>query len=554
VVPLQAGLTADVRSELLITWAAVLTVLLIGCVNIAGLLLARSAARSREIATRMALGGGRTAIVRQLLVESLLLALGGCAAGVALGRLALAGLKRLGAADFESWRPITIDARVTLAMLGIAVLTSLVFGLAPAISTSRLDIRSVLMEGGRGVAGGRRRWSRQALVVAEVALSLVLLVSAGLLVRTLSYLNALNPGFDPHNVLAAQASLQDARYKTAAGVNRLYRESLERIRLIPGVQSAAVALTLPYQRPLNWNFRALDGDDSDGHIMETVYTTPGYFETMRIPLVKGRSFRESDTPDSAKVAMVSQLFAEKFFHGRDAVGRHLALGKTACEIVGIVGDVQQHSGIGNFGPVSTEPTLYLPVAQVPDAMLQLVHVWFPPNWVIRGGGPTGPLAARVQAAVAAVDPQLPIAKFQTIDDLEAHITSDQRYHAALFSIMAGLALLLAALGLYGLISHAITQRTHELGIRLALGATAGQAMANAMRPGILLAVAGVAVGYVLSRLAVRFLEHLLWGVRATDPATFVATAAILLLVAAAASLIPALRILRLDPARTLRSE
>jgi len=181
-------------------------------------------------------------------------------------------------------------------------------------------------------------------------------------------------------------------------------------------------------------------------------------------------------------------------------------------------------------------------------------VWFPPNWVIRGGGPTGPLAAQVQAAVAAVDPQLPIAKFQTIDDLEAHITSDQRYHAALFSILAGLALLLAALGLYGLISHAITQRTHELGIRLALGATAGQAMANAVRPGILLAVAGLAAGYVLSRLAVRFLEHLLWGVQPTDAATFVVTATILLLVTAAASLIPALRILRLDPARTLRSE
>jgi predicted permease len=551
IVPLAAGLTRNVRQELLITWAAVLIVLLIGCVNIAGLLLTRSAARSREIATRMALGGGRAAIVRQLLVESLLLAVCGGALGAGIGTLALGWLKRLGAVAFESWHPITIDLRVLAVMMGIAVLTSILFGLLPAISTSRLDLRSVLVEGGRGNTGGRRHWSRNTLVACEVALSLVLLVGAGLLIRTLTYLNGLNPGFDPHNVLTAEVSLQDARYKTSAAVNRLYSQSVQRIRQIPGVQSAAAALTLPYERPLNDGFRLLEGPDTQRHGIETVYTTSGYFETLRIPLIAGRTFRDSDTPDSPKVAIVTESFVKRYLRGESAIGRHISGPR---EIIGVVGDVQQRSGLGNFGPISIEPTLYLPVTQTNDAYLQMVHTWFAPKWVIRASGPIGSLSAQVQTAVGATDPLLPIAKFRTFDELQARITRDQRYHAALFSILAGLALLLAAIGLYGLISQSITQRTHELGIRLALGSTAGQAVTQAMRPGILLALAGIVAGAGLSFLTVRFLESFLWGVRPTDTATFIATAAILLLVAVVASLIPALRILRLDPARTLRSE
>ncbi|HEV3201753.1 MAG TPA: ABC transporter permease [Bryobacteraceae bacterium] len=555
VVPLQSGLTGDVRSELLMTWAAVLAVLLIGCVNIAGLLMARSATRSREIATRMALGGGRVAIVRQLLVESLLLALGGCAAGVCIGTLAIVWLERLGARDLELWHPIAIDTRVMLAMLGIAFLTSLVFGLMPALSASRLDIRSVLSEGGRGVAGGRRHWPRQALVACEVALTLVLLVSAGLLVRTLGYLNGLNPGFDARNVITAQASLEDARYNTSAAVNRLFTRSLERIRLIPGVQNAAVALTLPYERPLNDSFKTLDGDDRDRHQVEVVYSTPSYFEAMRIPMLRGRAYRDSDTPDSSKVVVVSESFAARYFHGLEAVGHHLDLGGgEATEIVGVAGDVQQNSGLDAVGPLSIEPTIYRPASQVSDGFFRMIHAWFPPKWVVRATGPAGSLTAQIQSAVASVDSQLPIARFQSIDDLQALNTKGQRYDAALFSILASLALLLAAIGLYGLISQSIAQRTHELGIRLALGATAQQAMVNAIKPGILLALAGVAAGGVLSRVAVGFLEHLLFGIRSTDPLTLAATAGILLLVTVLASLIPALRILRLDPARTLRNE
>ena len=319
----------------------------------------------------------------------------------------------------------------------------------------------------------------------------------------------------------------------------------------PGFSWAAVALTLPYERPLNDGFRILDGDDGSMHGTEAVYVTPGYFATMRIPVLRGREFLDSDTPASAPVVVVSQSFAARFFHGKEAVGHHLSTG----EIVGVVGDVQQHTGLyQNHGPISVEPTLYFPVSQTSDGMLQLVHAWFSPKWVIRASGPIGSLTAQVQRAVASVDSQLPIASFQTIDDLQVQITSGQRYRAALFSIFAGLALLLAAAGIYGSISQSIAQRTHELGVRMALGASAAQTIAGVMKPGILLALLGAGAGYLLSLAATRFLEHLLWGVRPADPIAFAAAAAILLLTAALASLAPALRILRLDPAQTLRNE
>jgi predicted permease len=390
----------------------------------------------------------------------------------------------------------------------------------------------------------------------EVALSLVLLVGAGLMVRTLVYLNGLNPGFDTHHVLAAEASLQDARYNELASVERLYRESLARIHGIPGVVSAAVALSLPYERPLNNGMRVVDGDDPEANpTIELVYATPGYFDTLRIPLVSGRGLLETDTPKSAGVAVVSRAFAEKYLKGRIAVGRHLSLGGNAREIVGVVGDVQQHSGIsGGLGPIAVEPTVYVPVGQLNSGFIQVVHTWFSPKWVIRTNGPAPQLPAQVRAAVASVDPLLPVARFRTVDELAGHYTQGERYLAALFSMLAGLALVLAAVGLYGLISQTIAQRRHELGIRMALGATAAQTIAGVMRPGLLLAAGGVIAGLVLSSLAVKLLKSMVFGVRENDPTTFAAMAGVLLLVASVASLAPALRILKMDPAETLRNE
>jgi predicted permease len=425
----------------------------------------------------------------------------------------------------------------------------------PAFQSSRVDIRSVLMEGGRGIAGSRSKWPRYALVAAEVALSLILLVGAGLLLRTLSYLNSLSPGFDTRHVLTAQTSLQDARYRSSVAVNRLFREGLDRVRKVPGVESAAVALTLPYQRPLNFGFRALDGSTAERHTIETVYVTPGYVETMRIPVIRGRAFRDSDSADSAKVVMVSAVFAARFFRDQDAIGHHLEIDKASREIVGVVGDVLQHSGLsGGSGPVSIDPTLYLPVTQASDGFLQTVHTWFAPKWIVRTSGDIAGLPAQVQAAVSTFDPQLPMATFRTIDQLQSTMIGEERSNALLFSILAGIAVLLAAVGLYGLISQSIAERTHELGVRMALGASPEQAIVTAVRPGILLAVAGVGAGAGLSLLAVRLLKHMVWGVQPADPLTFAATAVLLIAVAALASAVPALRILRLDPWKSLRNE
>jgi predicted permease len=554
IMPLQKSLTMGSRSQLLITWAAVLTVLVIGCVNIAGLLLAGSGSRGREIATRMALGARRGSIVRALFLESLLLAIGGGVAGIAVGSFALDWLKQLGADRNELWRTIELDGRVLAVMLGVSVLTSLLFGLAPAFHTTRLDIRSVLTEAGRGNSGVRRQWTRGALVACEVALSLVLLVGAGLLVRTLQYLNSLSPGFDTHNVLAAEASLQDARYQTADAINRLYDQTLDRIRRISGVRSAAVALTLPYERPLNNAMRTIDGADRKEHTIELIYATPTYFDAMRIPMLAGRRLRDTDTLKTASVVVISQSLANRFFNG-DAVGRHLTLGGGSREVVGVVGDVQQHVSFATKdGPIVLAPTVYVPTTQIRDGFFRMAHTWFSPKWVIRTSGPAAGLPEQVRAAIASVDPRLPVAHFRTFDDLRGLQTGDQRYMAALFSILAGLAVLLAAIGLYGLISQAIAQQRHELGIRLALGATHPRAIATAVTPGILLAVAGIVAGIAGSLGAMRFLKHLLWGVKETDPTTFVLTAVLLLVVAVVASLAPALRILRLDPAETLRSE
>lgn len=555
-VPYQTSLTADVRTQLLLTWGAVLAVLLIGCVNIAGLLLARARERSREIATRLAVGGSRAQIVRQLLAESLVLSLAGCVVGIAAGSFAIDGLKRMGAAQFELWHPIELDWRVAMAMLALAVGTSIIFGLAPAIASSRLDIRSVLVEGGRGVAGRRTHWTRGALVAGEVALSLVLLVAAGLLVRTVAYLHDVRPGFDARNVMAAEASLQDKRYETSAAVGRLFRESLDAIRRIPGVESAAVALSLPYERPLNSGFRIIDGRNERGEIADWVYATPGYFAAMRIPILRGREFRESDDAQAAKVLVVSQSFSARYFPEGGAIGHHMVCGRNdTCEIVGIAGDVRQHSGItGDDGPLSIEPTIYFPAAQTTDGFVKLAHTWISPKWVIRTGGPVRGLEGRVQSAIASVDPMLPVAHFRTMDELRGRYTNQQQYLAMLFSVLAGLAVLLAAIGLYALIGRGIVERQHEIGVRLALGATARHAMVEVMRPGLLLSGAGIVAGAAISMATVRMLKSLIWGVQPTDVANFLVTAGILLVVTVAASLVPALRILRLDPAETLRSE
>lgn len=556
-VSLQRGLSNEVRKPLLLIWSAVAVVLLIGCVNIASLLLARASGRTREIATRLSLGSGRGAVLRQMLTESLVLAVFGGLLGIGLGYLGLHGLMALGKDSLELWQKVGLDRRVLVVTSAVSLLTSLLFGLFPAIQASRLDIRSALTEGGgRGTAGARSRWPRRLLVVGEVALGVVLLVGAGLFIRTFSYMQNLRPGFDPANVLTAKLSLQDARYNTAARTNKLFNESLDRIRQLPGVESAAAGLSLPYERGLNNGFKLLDGPHADGknHISDWNYTTPDYFRALRIPLLRGRRFSIADDSKSRPVAIVNEAFVKEYLPDQEPVGSHLKSGKATREIVGVVGSVQQKPGWGHYGPIAAIAAVYFPAAQTEDNSLLLLHTWFSPNWVVRTNGATEGLIAGMQRAVQAVDPQLPFASFRTMLDVRSRAYADQRFEATLLSILAGLALLLAAVGIYGLIANSVVERTRELGIRMAMGATIGQAMRTVAAPGITLALVGIVVGSVLARGSVGMLEHLIYGVKTTDPLTFASVAVVLLLIAAAASYIPALRIVRLNPAETLRDE
>ncbi|HEY7306156.1 MAG TPA: ABC transporter permease [Bryobacteraceae bacterium] len=553
-IPLQAGLTSDVRSKVRLMWGAVGLVLLIGCVNIAGILLARSVTRSREIATRLALGAGRTRVIEQLLAEAILLAACGGLLGLGIGQLALKGLLWLNPGQFAFWSPVHLDARVMAVMLAIALGTSLVFGLVPAFEATSVDLRSALSEGGRGASGSRRPWKRQALVFAEVALGVVLVAAAGLLIRTFSSLMNRNPGFNPNHVMSASLSLQDARYNTAAAGVRLFRESLERIRAIPGVESAAVALSLPYQRPLNIGVERITGHDVSGkeQIINCTYVTPGFFETLQIPLLRGRVLTEADTVAADKVAVVNQAFVDYYLPNEpDPLGTLV----NGYRIVGVVANIQEGNGWGgHYGPINAFRDVYIPASQFPDEMFAMANTWFSPSWIVRTRGTIPGLPKQMRRALQAVDPQLPFSGFHSMTEVRAASLAQQRYWAALFSALGGLALGLAALGLYSLIAQSVAQRTREMGIRLALGATVQDVVRAAAGPGITLAVAGIGAGLILAFFATRLMKGLIWGVTPNDPLTFIIVAGLLVVVAALSSILPALRLIRLDPAVTLRSE
>jgi predicted permease len=553
---MQQAMADDFRvpltQPLMLLWAAVGVILLIGCINVAALMLARSGTRRHEIATRLALGSGRRGILGQLLAENLLIALAGGAGGLFLGYWCLAGLRWLVAQSLELKQPMAIDFRVLAMTAFAALIASVLFGLYPAWEATRVDIRTSLSSTGRSIFGPRRTWPRRALVVCEVALGTVLLISAGLMLRTLSYFTGLNAGYDGHEVLTANLSLQDARYSMASDVNRLFDESLARIRQYPGVQAAGVGLTLPYQRALNDGARVLDGPHAmpDNREVNITYVTPGYFEALRIPLVRGRLLNVRDQSNSARVAIVNEAFVKSFFKGDSPLSSHLSFNKDV-EIVGVVGDVPV---AGFSDPLATIPNIYVPASQQTDAFFQLVHTWFTPSWVVRASGPQTDIARGMSAAMAAADPQLPFAAFRTMDEVRYKSFALQSLESALLGTLAGLALLLAVIGIYGLIAHSVTERVREFGIRIALGASVSRAISQAVQPAIVLTAAGVAIGYALARWSSAMLKSVVYGVQLTDGATYATVIAVLLLAGVCASIVPSLRIARIDPARTLRDE
>jgi predicted permease len=552
-IPLQQGETQDVRQPILVLWGAVGVVLLIGCVNIAGLLMARGVSRAPEIATRIALGGDRRTIVSQLLTESLVLAACGGILGLAIG---YAG-SRIFATLLEdafgvSGGDVGLDLRVLIITSGLALATSVIFGLLPAWQASGVNLRDTLVASGSpSIAGAARNWPRRIMVVAEVALGVVLLVGAGLLIRSFSYLVSQRPGFDGTNVKTATLSLQDARYRDAERVNQLFTQTLERMRSSPGVQSAAVALTLPYERALNNGFRWAQGAPSA--VINMTYVTPQYFDTLRIPVLRGRPFTDADSTSSAPVIVINEAFVRRHSPEQDPVGRQMISGGIARTIVGVVGDIPTKTSFGNFGPVGAAPAAYVPASQTNAALFQLVHTWFSPSWFVRTNGPQSGIAVEMQRAVQGVDPLLPFAKFRTLDDVRGEAVATQRAQAMLAAMLAALALALAAVGLYGLVANSVAERTRELGIRMALGASTLRAMVSAALPGASMALIGVIVGLAAARGVAQLLRRLVWGVSVTDPTTFVLAAALVLFVAVVAAVVPAARIARMNPVRALRT-
>lgn len=550
--PLQRGLTQESRRPLVILWAAVGVVLLLGCVNVAGLLLARGTARAPEIATRMALGGGRAAIVRQLLVESILLAVSGGIAGIALGYASLQGFAAWLSAAFGVSGAVHLDARVLAIAATVALATSIVFGLLPALNTSRVNLREALVNTGTlSIAGAARSWPRRVMVLVEVALAVVLLVGAGLLIRTFQHYMTLRGGFDPANVMTATVSLQDARYRTSDRVVRLFDETVARLHAIPGVERAAVALTLPYERALNNGFRFVGGNEP-GRMLNTTYVTPEYFDALRIPVTRGRAIAAGDGPKGAPAIVVNQAFARMYSPERDPIGRQIAMGGDVRTIVGIVGDVQQKVTFGNFGPIAPTPAAYVPAAQLSSAFFVQVHTFFSPSLIVRLSSRQEGVVAQMQNAMQAVDPLLPFAKVRTLDDVRGEAVATPRAQAILLGSLAALALLLAAVGLYGLVAGSVAERTREIGIRVALGATANRAVAAAAAPAVVLTVAGIGIGLVVARAAAGVLQHIVWGVAATDPLTFAFAAGAVVLAAAIATIVPAVRAVKLNPIRSLR--
>jgi predicted permease len=549
-VPLQKGQTATLRPQVLTLMLAAGFILLIACANLAGLTLVRMLRRAPEVATRLALGASRWQIQKQLWVENLLLAFVGGTAGVAVGFTALRGLLLLLPEHFLPVANVPLDSRVLAFTFLISFVTSVLFGMLPAFATRKFDLRAAIAS--RAALGGDHLGFRQALIVSEVALTVVLLAASGLLIRTLIHLQTLPAGFNPTGVMTAKASLDDVRYHDPANFRKLLDQSILAMRQIPGVQHAAVGLSLPYERSLNSGVTLSDGKEAGQQVMTgEVYVTPSYFSALQIPILAGRSFTDADGSDSQPVAIVNRTFAHKFFHGTDAVGRYV---DKNTMIVGVVEDVAIVPGLDSVAPLTGEEGMYIPATQMDAKSLPLIHTWFQPSWIVRTSGPVEGLTAQMQRALASADPNLPFSGFYSMRDLLARTLATQRVEVALLSAMAALALLLSAVGIFALVANIVVQKTREIGIRMALGSTVRQAMVNIGGPGVRASILGLILGLILCLGALRAMHSVLYGVGVYDLPTILFVVLMFAVVTLIATTVPTLRIARIDPAQTLRDE
>lgn len=545
--PLLEQVVGDVRRPLIVLLSAVGCVLLIACANVANLLLTRATAREREIAIRTALGAARSRLIRQLLTESVLLSVIGGIVGLVLAYWMLDVLRWLSPNNIPRLPAIRMDARVLAFTSATVVVTGILFGMAPSLRTSKLNLSETLKEGARNVAGGRHEKLRKLLVISELALSLVLLISAGLLIRSFISVERVNPGFNAQNVLGMRLSVAGTSFK---GDRReiFYRDLLESVRRLPGVESAAIADNLPLSGGIGWGGISIEGyQPSAGQEMiqaDVRVAGVGYFETMAIPLIKGRLFDEHDTKDSAQVIVIDEHMARNYWPNANPLGGRIKFGSGEknpwMTIVGVVGSVKQYD-LENEARV----TFYVPASQGLGGTMYLV--------ARTNVAPTS-VAATIASQVRSMDPNVPIFDVKTMDQRLSESLARRRFAMLMLGVFAGFALLLAVVGIYGVISYSVAQRTNELGIRVALGARQIDVLRLILSGGFKLILIGIALGLALSLVVTRFLSTLLFGVRTTDLFTFSVLPILLVGVGLLACYLPARRAAKVDPLVALRYE
>jgi len=548
---LRERIVGEIRPALLVFMGAVGLVLLIVCANVANLMLARVAAREREVTIRAALGASRRRLVRQLLTESVLLGLVGGVLGLGLAVWGVSALRSLDPGTLPRLNEVRLDGRALAFALVLSVSTGLLFGVVPALRVLGFDLRGGLAEGGRALSGARAATrARTALVLAEVALASVLLVGAALLLRSFVGLQRVDPGFTTHGILTARVTLPRVRYEDPARQVAFADALLQRAQALPGVSSAALGAAAPVDEGLPYWAISLAGvDQPPPEVVQdaVVYrSSPEYFHTFGLPLIGGRLFEASDRSESAPVAIVSQSLARRYWPGRNPLGSRITFGDpndsttTWMTVVGIVGDVRQEGAVS-----PAYPQIYVPFAQVSGRSMVVA---------LRTAGDPLALAPALKQALAGIDPNLALSRVTTMDQRLAGTLARPRVNALLLAAFAVTALILAALGIYGVIAYSVVQRTRELGIRVALGARAEDVLGMVMRQGLTPVLIGLAIGLGAAALGSRVLRSLLYGVAATDLATYAAVAAFLAAVAVAASYVPARRAARSDPMTALRTE
>jgi putative ABC transport system permease protein len=546
---LRERLVGNMRTPLLVILGAVALVLLIACANVANLLLARAASRGREFAVRGALGAARARIIRQLLTESCLLSLAGGAAGLLISLWLTRLLVGLIPTDTPRMDEVRPDALVFGFALAVSVITGLLFGLAPALQASRGDLNETLKEGGRtGAEGARRNGARSLLIVSEIALSFMLLAGAGLLARSFLLLREVHPGFNPDGVLALRISASGPKYPAGPARAELYRQALARVESLPGVESAGAVLSLPLGgdtfnvgRSFIREGRPATPEESAG--ASYLVATPGYFRALQIPLLSGRGFVEQDTEKSPMVVVVNETMARRFWPGESPVGKRITIWrdeKFPREVVGVVGDTRSRPG------EPAGPQMYVPYAQDPN--------WSSLSLVVRSSTDPASLVAAARDELHAIDRAIPVYNARPMGDVVAAALAERRASTLLVGAFALLALLLAVTGIYGVTAYYVTQRTHEIGVRMALGAQARHVLGLVLGQSLRLTLGGLALGLCGALALTRVLESLLYGVKPTDPVAFAAAAALLGVVSLLACLLPARRATKVDPLLSLRAE